>query len=263
MHYFELRVTLNDTIHLSKTLQIYRFGHGIKLVDPKKPIAMIQGGQKTNHSVESVLSLPFNFYFLNIQGKTQLMNEESALMCGFASAEESIGKSLHDVSNEESAVHLINNCSEVMSSNTVKIFEEQNVRKDGLNLQFLSIKCRWYDDDNVIRGVFGCSIVLGKHSLATSLSAVMELNLFDSNKMSDNKQNQIPNLINNKTYLSKRELECLHLTIKGYTAKRIGRELGISHRTVEEYLLNIRIKTGASSKAELIEMTIDEFILAD
>lgn len=220
-------------------------------------------GQKTNHTVGSVLSLPFNFYFLNTHGKTQLMNEESALMCGFSSAEDSIGKSLFDVSNEESAANLINNCSEVINSNSVKIFEEQNIRKDGLNLQFLSIKCPWYDELNAIIGVFGCSIVLGKHGLATSLSAVMELNLFDSDKMPGNKQNQTSSLINNKTYLSKRELECLHLTIKGYTAKRIARELGISHRTVEEYLVNIRIKTGASSKAELIEMTIDEFISID
>ncbi|EHL30187.1 hypothetical protein LDG_7934 [Legionella drancourtii LLAP12] len=55
----------------------------------------------------------------------------------------------------------------------------------------------------------------------------------------------------------------MHLTIKGYTAKRIARELGISHHTIEEYLLNIRIKMGAASKSELIEMTIDEFIPVD
>jgi DNA-binding CsgD family transcriptional regulator len=246
-----------------QTLQIYRFANGIKLIDLEKSSSMSHVGQKTSHTVASVLALPFNFFFLNTQGKTQLMNEESALICGFSSAEDSIGKSLFDVSSEESATNLINNCSEVINSNSIKIFEEQNIRKDGLNLQFLSIKCPWYDESNVIKGVFGCSIVLGKHSLAASLSAVLELNLFDSDKMPVTKQNQTSSLINNKTYLSKRELECLQLTLKGYTAKRIGRELGISHRTVEEYLVNIRVKTGASSKAELIEMTIDEFIPLD
>lgn len=251
---------MENTIQLSPALQIYRWGHGIKLVDPQISTATMNSGQKTNHTVASVLALPFNFYFLNTQGKTQLMNDESALMCGFLSAEDSIGKSLFDVSHEESAMNLINNCTEVINSNTVKIFEEQNIRKDGLNLQFLSIKCPWYNEEQLITGIFGCSIVLGKHSLAASLSAVMELNLFDSDKMPGN---SAPNLKSNITYLSKRELECLHLTIKGYTAKRIARELGISHRTVEEYLLNIRIKTGASSKSELIEMTIDEFISVD
>ncbi|MDR3443047.1 MAG: LuxR C-terminal-related transcriptional regulator [Legionella sp.] len=248
---------------LAHTLQIYRFAQGIKLITPKCPLAVTKPGQKTNHTVGSVLSLPFNFYFLNTQGTTQLMNEESALMCGFTSANDAIGKSLFDVSDEKSATHLINNCAEVINSNSAKIFEEQNIRKDGLSLQFLSIKCPWYDETNEIIGVFGCSIVLGTHSLAASLSAVMELNLFDYDTIPSRTTNPTRNLKSTTTYLSKRELECLHLTIKGYTAKRIGRELGISHRTVEEYLVNIRIKIGASSKAELIEMTIDEFISMD
>jgi FixJ family two-component response regulator len=51
----------------------------------------------------------------------------------------------------------------------------------------------------------------------------------------------------------------LDVPVRAHT-RPIGRALGISHRTVEEYLVNIRIKTGASSKAELIEMTIDEFV---
>jgi len=37
--------------------------------------------------------------------------------------------------------------------------------------------------------------------------------------------------------------------------------LGISYRTVEEYLTNIRVKAGASSKSELIKMTIENFYL--
>lgn len=252
--------SLQNSIPISPALRIYRFGQGIKLIEPEASPAK-EAGQPTRHTVGSILDLPFNFYFLNTQGKTQLMNEESALMCGFTSAFDSIGKSLFDVSNEDSAKNLIDNCTEVIKNKSVKILEEENIRNDGLKLQFLSIKCPWYDEADEIRGVFGCSIVLGKHSLAVSLSAVMELNLFDSSTASEQKQNSLQGLISKKTYLSKRELECLHLTIKGYTAKRIGRELGISYRTVEDYLVNIRIKTGAASKAELIEMTIDEFVL--
>jgi DNA-binding CsgD family transcriptional regulator len=86
------------------------------------------------------------------------------------------------------------------------------------------------------------------------------LGLFDSDKIPLSNTNSLAQIKINKTYLTKREIECLQLTIKGYTAKRIARQLGISHRTVEEYLVNIRIKTGTSSKAELIEMTIDHLM---
>jgi len=54
-------------------------------------------------------------------------------------------------------------------------------------------------------------------------------------------------------------MQCLQLTVKGYTAKKIAQQLGISYRTVEEYLNNIRIKAGANSKSALIEMTMENF----
>lgn len=250
---------MSKTLHLDPSLPIYRLGNGIQLIAPELPDKCILG-QKTTHTVGSVLSLPFNFYFLNTDGNTQIMNEESALMCGFSSAEDAIGKSLFDVSTESSAKNLIENCCEVINDQTIKIFEEQNIRKDGLSVNFLSIKCPWYNHLGQVIGVFGCSIVLGKHGLASSLSNVMELGLFNSENFRKSITTPPLTLKKTKTYLSKRELECLQLTIKGFTAKRIARELGISYRTVEEYIANIRIKMGASSKAELIEMTIDELI---
>lgn len=54
-------------------------------------------------------------------------------------------------------------------------------------------------------------------------------------------------------------MQCLQLTIKGFTAKKIAKELGLSFRTIEEYLTNIRTKAGVNSKSELIEMVIQNF----
>ena len=50
-----------------------------------------------------------------------------------------------------------------------------------------------------------------------------------------------------------RECDILHYLPRGKTAKQIALILGISYRTVERHLENIRIKTGVYSKAELIE----------
>ena len=242
-----------------KELIIYRFKNGIQLIRPGSATPFM--AYNTGHNVAEIMQLPFNFYFLNTQGHTQIMNEESALMCGFNSAEDALGKSLHHVSLGHSAAELIDNCTQVINEQLLRIFEEENVRKDGTSLHFLSIKCPWYNSNEQIMGVFGCSIVLGKHSLSSSLASVIELGLFDSAQIPFNRALSSPSFKINKTHLSKREIECLRLTIKGYTAKRIAKELDISHRTVEEYLVNIRIKAGAASKAELIEMTIDQFIL--
>lgn len=52
--------------------------------------------------------------------------------------------------------------------------------------------------------------------------------------------------------LTKRESECLNLLLKGYSSKRIARELDISYRTVEIYCDNIRKKTSSNTRLELL-----------
>jgi len=63
--------------------------------------------------------------------------------------------------------------------------------------------------------------------------------------------------------LSSRENQCLYLTIRGKTAKQIAKILGISNRTVEEYLMNVKNKMGVASKAEVIEKIITTPMLID
>ncbi len=55
--------------------------------------------------------------------------------------------------------------------------------------------------------------------------------------------------------LSAREKECLHLYVRGKTAKEIGKALHLSNRTIENYLQNIKLKLGLSSKSQLIHKT--------
>lgn len=54
--------------------------------------------------------------------------------------------------------------------------------------------------------------------------------------------------------LSQREKQCMHLISFGKTAKEIGLELDISHRTIELYIKNIKSKTNAQNKTELIKI---------
>ncbi len=52
--------------------------------------------------------------------------------------------------------------------------------------------------------------------------------------------------------LTERELEVLELTSRGLTNKAIGRQLGISSRTVQGHLANIYDKLGVASRTEAV-----------
>ncbi len=233
---------------ISNELIIQRHRGGIQFISPTK-------NSDTSQSIGNLLNLPISFYLLDSTGNTKRINEEGVIACGFDSVYQSVGKSILDVGKKETAEQLIENCKEVITLDSVKIFEEQHLRKDGNQHQFLSIKCPWYDESDKILGICGFSIVLGKHALANSLTMISKLGLLNQSSPSQQTTFHLKNSITDQ--LSKRELDCLHYTVKGLSAKRIARELNISFRTVEEYITNIRYKLGAQSKAELIEMALE------
>jgi len=57
--------------------------------------------------------------------------------------------------------------------------------------------------------------------------------------------------------LSHRERVCLLLYVKGMSARAIGEQLGLSMRTVEYYLENIKGKMGIFSRAELVKKGLE------
>lgn len=58
----------------------------------------------------------------------------------------------------------------------------------------------------------------------------------------------------NSINLSKREIECLLLLSRGKKIKEIARYLGISPRTVESYLENLKCKLNVYTRSELIDL---------
>jgi len=53
--------------------------------------------------------------------------------------------------------------------------------------------------------------------------------------------------------LTQREAECMWLLMRGSTIRAAGEQLGLSPRTVEFYLKNIKRKMGVSRKGVVIE----------
>ena len=65
---------------------------------------------------------------------------------------------------------------------------------------------------------------------------------------------RIMKYIESKNYVfSKREMECLDYLLQGYTFKMIGRAMGLSPRTIEAYVKNMRLKVGAKNKKALVD----------
>jgi DNA-binding CsgD family transcriptional regulator len=232
---------------------IYRVNEGIKLVKPGNTAREAESGISfdTGHTVASLLQQPFNFYFLNPEGTTLHMNQPCVEICGFSSIKDSLGKSLVDVSTSETATKLIENCKEVITENKIKIFEEENLRNDGISMQFLSVKSPWYNDANEIIGLFGCSIVLGKQSLAAAILQISELGLLNSTNYTVN-NTIIPAISPNNKLLSERESLCLFHLCKGYTLKEIAKIIGLSPKTIETYIDRAKQKFKSKNKSELI-----------
>lgn len=101
----------------------------------------------------------------------------------------------------------------------------------------------------ILSSIYDIKFSIDKNSKGFELKP----DLLDTN---DHQKSQFINELSNKTndyQLSKRETECLLLTLHGNPAKQVAFKLGISQRTVEEHLNNIKIKMKVFSKAELIK----------
>lgn len=61
--------------------------------------------------------------------------------------------------------------------------------------------------------------------------------------------------------LTIRELECLLFKNQGLSAKEMARLMGISHRTVESYFENIKVKSGLGNINQVLDICRDEGLL--
>jgi len=62
-----------------------------------------------------------------------------------------------------------------------------------------------------------------------------------------------------KDHFTKREKDCLGYLVYGLTTKEIAFELGISPRTVEFYLNNIKDKMGCYCKSQLLKIILKKY----
>ncbi len=242
-------------MNINNDLLIHRYRDGIKLMTPNSNRV---NGYYDNKppSISSILRQPFNIFFVNHKNELNKINHVFAEICGFDSENAAIGKKPYDILTKESADFSVKMDDSVMREKKIKIYERDFIRKDGKIYQNLVIKSPWYDNEDKIIGIFGCSISLGIHALAQSLHVVSGLGLLSKNEVNPNSSK------NNKVYLSKQQLSCAKLLVAGLTAKEIASQLNLSHRTVEAYLEHIKNKLYCRNKTDLV-LKLAEILKSD
>lgn len=200
--------------------------------------------------LKQLLSNPYSVYLLNLYGETLAINDFGADVCGYISSQKAKGKSLFDVATKDSATTLLKNSQTVLTEKKLQFFDEIHQRKDDISQSFLSIKLPCFNHHQELVGSLGFSIVLGKNNLSESLASLTNLGFLQSPAIDNPNENKQKGC---DIYLTCREKECITLSLKHYSAKEIAKVLGISYRTVEEYLSNIKQKFGVSTKKALLQ----------
>ncbi len=243
-------VIQNYNMSVSKEWCVYRYANGIKLLQPDEE------HYSESLSLERILQADFPVYLEDTNHFSIQSNEATAQACGFESLNDFIGKCPFRNFRENTIYEKLQNHRNVINNNILMIAEESALLDDGQILSTLSIRMPWYSVENKIIGLFGCSIVLGVNSLADSLKNIACFGLLNGTNYSKQIRPNIGSVIDT-IYFSRRELDCLELTIKGKPAKQVAYDLKLSQRTVEEYLDNIKAKMKVTSKAAMIEKCIE------
>ena len=142
--------------------------------------------------------------------------------------------------------------NDVMTNKSLLITDDSAEHYTGVNEAMLSFKIPIYRDHSVA-GVLGFTLQINPNHvsrLASQLTTLTRTGLIKPEKL-----NEIQHCLSateNKVYFSKREMDVLSFVVKGFTAKKISIMLGLSKRTVEHHIENLKLKSGCARKYELI-----------
>lgn len=154
-----------------------------------------------------------------------LQAQINAKLCGIKNTNEIKGLSILDIYQKDKArgQRLCNENEQVLAAKKTFTFKSTLIIPGEILIELMTTKLPCHDQAGRIIGVIGLSFYVRE----------MQLNLAKDFK------------------LSKRELDCLDCLLLNKTAKETSLILGLSQRTVEDYLENAKHKLNCQSKAEL------------
>lgn len=187
------------------------------------------------------------------------INDYSAKLLGFSSADQFVGLTDHDIKLKMDRLDAF---AEFLRARSTAIFENN---QDTQFIQFIPFESEYqmmYGSDTLIRNKEGDAItsILSAQKISphTVLSIGMLLHPLLKEKIKK-KEAVIMNLVDQYPHLKlgKRQSQCLYHLIAGLSMKAIAKKMLISMRTVESHIERIKYLLNCTTKIELIEKAID------
>lgn len=232
---------IQKKLDVSSELEIHRFRSGIKLLRP--PSKAFSAKCKTFGVVSDFLQMSCSVYFETADGVIRILNERNAEFCGFDSVPNAIGKHYFDTLPEKTVSLLRYNDHVVMQEETVKLLEEDIFHENGEVQKAITLKLPWYNNHNKVIGLFGMSILVGTDAVAESLLEMAKMGFLTHSRYQSHQKEIV---------LSRQQNACVNLLLEGMTNKQIAMQLGLSPRTVETYINNLKLKLRCKNKMEII-----------
>lgn len=191
-------------------------------------------------NINDLLKLPSNIgvFWKDVKGHYLGCNDVVAEICKLKSRHDIVGKLDCDLPmQQEEATSLSNGDKKVIQSGAGTQFQ-YCITQENETLEFLTFKAPLYDSKGNVIGIYGIDSYLSNDKLHDFVR-----------KMSIQ-----PTTL--KQYVSaefsKRKIDILYYLVIGMTAKQMAPKLGISHRTIEHHIENLRKYFSTQSRSELI-----------
>lgn len=177
-------------------------------------------------------------------------NDNLARALHLPNAEKIVGLRDDDLATSEESLRFYRKYDQLaLSGKVVRVLH--NIGSPSPEKSFFLEKKPLLNDANIAGIIYYCYEVIHENLLTNLLDIDKK---FNSAVSPSTCYNIAPT--DNQFKLSVRELECLFCILRGMSAKKVGEIIGLSKRTVEFYMENIKNKLGCSSKSELLVIAI-------
>lgn len=229
---------------MSNALSTFDISHELVLEPYQGGVRLARPINSSPSVISNVFKLPYSLWFNDHHCVTQQANEGCVEICGYDSLQECIGTSPLDSLERESALADMFQQQSVIKNKKIKMYEEIVIRsKDHALFNIVTVAFPFYDNDNNVTGLFGCTMNSGAHKISEFFNSLCEIGLLHCPKP--------------KTgfilELTSREKDCVKLVMQGIVKTReMANILGLSQRTVEHYIESIKHKMKVKTKTELV-----------
>jgi DNA-binding CsgD family transcriptional regulator len=209
------------------------------------------------HSVSDMFSTRCHVFFTSKDHEIVDINELCLSNFDYASKIDAVGDTFaRNCQDKLQILKVFDNDRQVIKARQLQVFEEMADLNNGKHMHTITYKVPWYSQNQELLGIFGYAVVLSDRSFSEIADAITHFSKFLIGCKQLSKFKEIGSG-DTKQYFSPREMDVFRLLVRGKTARQMGEILGLSPRTVETYLQNMKIKANVSSKSQLIDKLID------